>query len=76
MQSGTPAAARPALTEYYDWPFGNRMARDGDWKLNYHGQDEYCELFDLKDDPGEMCNLAADPKAAERLMAQRGLVFS
>ena len=76
MQSGTPAAARPALTEYYDWPFGNRMARDGDWKLNYHGQDEYCELFDLKNDPGEMSNLAADPKAAERLTALQRLVFS
>ena len=38
----------------------SRMIRQGDWKFNYyHGCPS--QLFDLKNDPNEMINLAEDP---------------
>lgn len=40
------------------------MARQGQYKYNYiHGHDP--QLFDLKTDPGEWINLAADPAYSE-----------
>ena len=40
-----------------------RMVRRGDWKLNYyHGMP--CQLFNLRDDPRETNDLAADPGCA------------
>lgn len=49
-----------------------RMVRRGPWKLNhYHGQSP--ELFNLADDPGEMCDRAKDPacQAILRELMQR-----
>ena len=36
---------------------------DDRWKYVYNGFD-FDELYDLQHDPGELCNLAADPRYA------------
>lgn len=39
----------------------NRMIRQGDWKLIYHAVGNHRQLFNLKTDPRECTDLAADP---------------
>ncbi len=52
-----------------------RMIRRGRWKLNYyHGQP--CQLFDLRADPRERCDLAADPAHQETLNALKAEVLA
>ncbi len=43
-----------------------RVAWDGDWKFVFNGFDED-ELYDLKNDPGELMNLALDPDQNDRV---------
>ncbi len=57
-----------------DWLFGaykdcQRMVRDDRWKLiKYNASGvKHTQLFDLKNDPDEVKNLAADPKHVEQL---------
>lgn len=50
-----------------------RMIREGRWKLAVHHGFDQPQLFNLEDDPGETCDLAADPASAtvrDRLMAE------
>jgi arylsulfatase A-like enzyme len=62
-----------------DWLFGayrdcQRMVRDERWKLIKYNADgvKNVQLFDLKNDPDEVHNLAADPKfAAERARLEK-----
>jgi arylsulfatase A-like enzyme len=51
-----------------------RMAKDERWKLIEYavGPERHSQLFDLREDPWERNNLAADPAAAGRLAALRG----
>jgi arylsulfatase A-like enzyme len=46
-----------------------RAIRDDRWKLIRYPQVNITQLFDLKNDPDEMHNLAADPKQAGRVEA-------
>ncbi len=64
-----------------DWLFGayrdcQRMVRDERWKLlEYNaGGARNTRLFDLRNDPDELHNLAADPEHAERLKRLRSLL--
>jgi len=54
---------RPAITSSY---FGNHAIRTRDWRLIAYG-DGATELYDHRDDPGELRNLAGDPAYAETL---------
>lgn len=42
------------------------MARDRDWKFVYYVNSDSRELYDMKNDPGELRNLAFDPAYAAR----------
>jgi arylsulfatase A-like enzyme len=64
-----------------DWLFGayrdcQRMIRDDRWKLIKYraGGAKHRQLFDLKDDPDELNNLAADPKHAHQLTRLENLL--
>ncbi|HUZ47359.1 MAG TPA: sulfatase-like hydrolase/transferase [Terriglobia bacterium] len=57
------------FAEYYSkqhWVNPIRTIRTLDWKYNLYvapGQELYAELYHLRDDPGELHNLARDPSA-------------
>jgi len=51
-----------------------RAVRDERWKLIRYPQINYTQLFDLADDPGELRNLADDPKQADRVAKMMDLV--
>jgi arylsulfatase A-like enzyme len=64
-----------------DWLFGayrncQRMVRDEQWKLiEYNaGGTRNTQLFDLRNDPDEVHNLAADPECVEHLKRLRSLL--
>ena len=66
-----------------DWLFGayrdcQRMVRDERWKLiEYNaGGTRNTQLFDLRDDPDELHNLAADPEHIEHLKRLRALLVA
>ncbi len=44
---------------------------DGRWKYIYHAHDGSQQLFDLSTDPGELTDLAADPKFAPEVKKWR-----
>ncbi|MDF1566562.1 MAG: sulfatase-like hydrolase/transferase [Spirochaetaceae bacterium] len=57
--------------EYWDPPIHATMIRRGDWKLNWYHRRQgdsaslpSIQLFNLADDPNELCNLADDAAAA------------
>ncbi len=50
-----------------------RMIRTQDWKYLHYLEDDFEELFDLRNDPYEMTNVAQDPKNAEVLAYHKGL---
>ena len=37
------------------------MVRRGPWKLNYYHEFQSCQLFNMDEDPGEICDRAQDP---------------
>lgn len=69
-------ASRDAVRQPTDWLgwelFGNRAIREGDWKLLWlckpYGPGKW-QLYDLKDDPAEMKDVADDyPQVRDRLV--------
>ena len=52
---------RYALAENFRGGFAGRMIRSGDWKYCYFHEDRE-QLFDLRNDPGEVMNLAGRPQ--------------
>ena len=50
----------------------SECVRTDRWKfIRYAGHPEYVELFDVRDDPDEERNLAADPRYARELSELR-----
>ena len=47
------------------------VTHDGRWKYALHWKDAVDELYDLKNDPGELHNLWSDPAHAETSKEQR-----
>lgn len=64
----TPSPDRAVFSEYHDWSSitGMFMLRKGDWKLVWYAGYEP-QLFNLKDDPEERNDRAADPACASVL---------
>lgn len=51
-----------------------RAVRDERWKLIRYPQINHTQLFDLKSDPGEVHDLADDPKQADRVAKMMDLI--
>jgi arylsulfatase len=74
LLAGTTEAVRTSEDWIGEELFGNRMVRQGDWKLCYilktaGGSGEW-ELFNLRTDPGETLDLATqEPARKEALLA-------
>ena len=67
-----PEADRAVFSEYHDWSSitGMFMLRTRDWKIvRYPGYDD--QLFDMRNDPFEMTDLASDPAHADTLTDMR-----
>lgn len=73
ISAGESPEPAPAFIQY-SGNFGYSMRRraiiDGDWKYVYD-PDDAPELYNIKADPLEMANLAADPSQAGRLKRMR-----
>ena len=57
-----PQPNRPILSEYHDGgsPCGFYMLRQGPWKYVYFAEGHPALLFNMDEDPRELCNLADD----------------
>jgi choline-sulfatase len=66
---------KPVLVEYYDARNINRMARLGQWKLNYYGRYDSYELFDLNADPKESNNIYSYMKNSSVVKDLKGMLF-
>ena len=62
----------PAHLSRKTWPLGGLS--DGGWSYHRRDGEVYEELFDLRTDPKEQKNLAADPAARPALDRMRGLL--
>jgi choline-sulfatase len=66
-------------TVFSEYNLGNRrakyMIRRGDWKYNFYTHD-MAELFNLRDDPQEMRNLAALPEFKGKVEEMKGQMFA
>lgn len=66
-------------TVYSEYNLGNRrakyMIRRRDWKYNYYTHD-IAELFNLREDPDEMHNLAALPKYKSKVEELKAALFA
>jgi arylsulfatase A-like enzyme len=69
---GEQAAVRETVMLAY--MKGQRAVRRGEWKLIRYPQVNYTQLFNLRDDPHELKNLADDPTHAEKLAAMLDLL--
>lgn len=65
IRGKTDAVRESVFLAYRDC---QRAVRHGDWKLIRYPQVGVTQLFNLKDDPNELTNLADDPKHADRVM--------
>lgn len=70
--AGEKATVRDALFAVYTGT--QRMVRDARWKLLWYPKLGKFELFDLKDDPDELTNLAEAKDHADRLAAMKKLM--
>jgi choline-sulfatase len=72
-----PARQRDT-TVFSEYNLGNQrakyMIRRGDWKYNYYTHD-IAELYNLREDPEEMRNLAALPQFHARVEELKGQMF-
>ena len=59
IQGDSGAGYPYALVENHshDWGFNVKTLRSKDWRLTYYGGQHFGELYDLKRDPHEFCNL-------------------
>ena len=66
---------RPIFSEYHALAseHASFMIKQGDYKFIYYVTHQP-QLFNLKDDPDEMCDLAPDPKYAATLSRMEGLL--
>lgn len=74
----TPNQTRDT-TVFSEYNLGNQrakyMLRRGDWKYNYYTHD-IAELFNLKDDPDEMQNLASRPEFKAKVEELKAQIFN
>lgn len=63
---------RPVFSEYHGYlcPCGGYMIRRGDWKL-VHFPTQEDELYNLTNDPQELCNLATHPNCRDTYQSMR-----
>ena len=76
LPPGAGGDDRVVFSEYHaqGMPQGGFMIKRGDWKYNYYVGHQP-QLFDLRADPGEFTDLAADPRqAAVRAALHRDLL--
>ena len=69
MPSIRDASASVRYTIYTEYRDVQQAIRDDRWKLIRYPEINFTQLFDLKNDPHEMKNLAAEPKQAKRVEA-------
>jgi choline-sulfatase len=66
----------PVFAEYaLNSPRAKYMVRDGDWKYTYWTQDRE-ELYNLKSDPAELQNVAADPRCRKEVIRLKATLFA
>jgi choline-sulfatase len=74
----TPSATRDT-TVFSEYNLGNPrakyMIRRGDWKYNFYTHDTP-ELYNLKDDPQELRNLASKPEFQAKVEEMKGQLFA
>ncbi len=76
---GKPLPPAPIFSEMMPataWPHQAAMMVDGDYKLIHRISDRRWELYDLKRDPGEKTNLAANPTDAALFEALRAKMIA
>lgn len=61
---------------FIHWNGPSFITFDGRWKYALHTRSKIDELYDLKEDPGEMKNLAQEAKFTEILKKKRQEIFS
>ena len=66
----------PVFAEYnLRNPRAKYMIRRGDYKYNYYVND-MAELYNLRDDPNEMRNLALEPASAAKVAEMKAQLFA
>jgi arylsulfatase A-like enzyme len=77
--AGKPLPPAPVFSEMMPataWPHQAAMMVDGDHKIIHRISDRRWELYDLKRDPGEKTNLAANPADAALLESLRAKMIA
>jgi uncharacterized sulfatase len=57
------------------WGLRSFFTYDGEWKFQLNWTGEMDELYNLKQDPGELKNLVREPKYADVVQKRRQAVF-
>jgi arylsulfatase A-like enzyme len=73
VMTGEQAQVRDSL--YFNYKNLQRAAYKDGWKLICYPQINHQQLFDLKNDPDEINNLAGDPANAKRIEELRALIL-
>lgn len=60
---------------FIHWNGPSFINYDGHWKYALHPRSESDELYNLKEDPGEMKNLAADSRFKDLLKKKRQEIY-
>jgi choline-sulfatase len=73
---GKPADFGPVFAEYaLNTPRAKYMVRAGDWKYTFWEHDRE-ELYNLKSDPAELQNVAADPRCRKEVERLKATLFA